>query len=421
MRMKKIMILLLAPLATWGQPAVLRLTDAYELARQHYPVIRQQNLLQRSSALQLANLQKNWWPQISFSAQGSYQSDVTQVKIPLPGITIDPLSRDQYRAVAELNQLLYDGGATREMKAVQRQTEKVEQQQLETELYALRERINQLFLGILWLDEQQQLVSLVDADLQTGLRKVEALVNNGVAFRSNQLLLQAEILKNEQRAIELRATRKGLLEVLALLINQPLTAQTVLEMPAPEDAIPAPALRRPELELFNRQQQLLQLQERLTGTRTKPRAGVFFQGGYGRPGLNMLQNEFSFYYTTGLRLSWQLSNFYTHRNEKQQLNLQREMIGNRATAFELNTRTLLSQQQAEISKQQELTASDSAIIRLRRSVKEAARAQLENGVISANDYLREVNAEDQARQSLLNHRLQLLQAAINLKTTEGKL
>ena len=421
MNIKKILLLLFVPAVAQAQPGTLRLTDAYELARQHYPVIRQQALLTKSAALQLDNLQKNWWPQLSVSAQGSYQSDVTQVKIPLPGITIDPLSRDQYRVMAELNQLLYDGGATHEQQAIQRQSEKLEQQQLEVELYTLRERINQLFLGILWLDEQAKLVALVDTDLQTGLRKVEALVNNGVAFRSNQLLLQAEILKNEQRAIELRATRKGLLEVLGLLINQPLTEASRLQMPDADDAIPAEAQRRPELEFFNRQQQLLRLQQRLTGSKIRPRAGLFFQGGYGRPGLNMLKNEFSLYYTTGLRLTWQLSNFYTHRNEKEQLNLQQQLITQRASTFELNTRAALLQQQAEVEKQRRLAATDTAIIRLRQQVKEAARAQLENGVISASDYLREVNAEDLARQNLLSHRLQLLQASISVKTTEGKL
>ena len=413
-------LLLFALLSLQEATAQLTLDKAYELARAHYPVIRQSALVKQSADYSIENLQKSFLPQLSLSGQASYQSDVTKVAISLPGFSIEPPSKDQYKVVADLNQLVYDGGLVREQKNLQQLQAAVETQKAEVELYKLREKINQLYMGVLFTDEQLKQAELVKADINTGINKVDAQVKNGVAFRSNLNVLKAELLKTEQRVIELRSLRQGLLDVLAVYIDQPLTEKTVLEKPVQPSVLAPDLTARPEFKLFNEQNRLFDQQKKLVTARNLPRASLFAQGGYGRPGLNMLKNDFAFYYIGGLRLSWSLGGLYTRKKEKEIADISKRMVQVQQETFELNTRSQLVQQQSEINKLQELVRTDAAIIDLRVSVKDAARAQLENGVITSNDYLREVNAEDQARQLLITHQLQLLQAAINYQTISGK-
>ncbi|MES2849363.1 MAG: TolC family protein, partial [Bacteroidota bacterium] len=400
-------------------PVSLSLDKAYGLAKQNYPLIKQRELIKQTTNLTIDNLSKAFLPQASISGQATYQSEVTQIKIPIPGINIEPLSKDQYKIIADVNQLVYDGGVTKQQKNIQQLNDDVEQQKIEVELYKVKDRINQLFLGALFLDEQLKQVELVRSDLNTGIKRVEAQVNNGVAFKSNLNTLKAELLKAEQREIELTASRKGLIDVLGLFINQSLPENTILEKPSVTTTIDN-TVERPELKLFASQDKLLLSQNKLIAAKNTPKASLFAQGGYGRPGLNFLNNDFAFFYTTGLRLNWNLGGLYTKKNDKKLVEVNQKLIDVQKETFLLNTNTALKQQQAEVDKYRKLVSTDAAIIDLRLSVKEAAKAQLENGVITANDYLREVNAEDQARQSLITHNIQLLQAQINYQTTAGK-
>lgn len=398
----------------------LSLQKAYDLAQQHYPLVKQRELIRQTTGYTVDNLSKGFLPQVSLNGQATYQSEVTQVKIPVPGVTVDPLSKDQYKILADVNQLIYDGGVIKQQKAIQQLNEEAEQQKVEVELYKLKERINQLFLGVLFLDEQLKQVELVKTDLNNGIKRVQAQVDNGVAFRSNLNVLKAELLKAEQRAIELSASRKGFIDVLGLFINQTLPENTKLERPVAASPVITAAIQRPELKLYSAQEKLLGSQFKLIGSRNKPKASFFWQGGYGRPGLNFLKNEFAFFYTTGLRLNWSFGGLYTQKREKKIIELNQQTIQIQQEVFVFNTNTQLKQQHAEIDKLEKLIATDKDIIDLRIKVKDAAKAQLENGVITANDYLREINAEDQSRQSLITHQVQLLQAQISYQTISGK-
>jgi outer membrane protein TolC len=416
--MMGLLALLLNGAAMGQDSTTLTLDKAYRLAQENYPLIRQKNLVRQTAALTIENISKGFLPQLNISGQATYQSQVTSVPVKIPGFEIEEPSKDQYKISAEFSQLLYDGGATTAQKNVQQVSALVEEQRAEVDLYKVKERINQLYLGILLLDEQMKQVELVKKDIQLGIKRVEAQVQNGTAFRSNQLMLEAELLKNDQRTIELKANRKGLLDVLSLFINRPLTETTKLEIPATTVDI-QPAINRPEMQLFDYQDSLYQVQRELVSAKNRPRTSLFVQGGYGRPGLNMLKNDFDLFYIAGLRLNWSLGSLYTSRREKEILSVNQQMVGVQKDVFLLNTNTQLKQQEAELQKLQQLIASDQQIIGIRTQVKEAANAQLANGVITANDYLREVNAEDQARNSLITHQLQLLQAQINYKTIAG--
>ena len=410
--------IIMLPSIIWGQS--LSLEQAYDLARKNYPMIKQKDLVHQTAELSIENLNKGYLPQIVLTGQATYQSAVTEPTVPVPGFLIQIQDKDQYKVlVADLNQVIYDGGTIGDQKEIQRLNAQVEDQKVEVELYKLQERINQIYLTALYIDEQVKQVQLVKNDLNNGIKQVEAQVNNGVAFRSSLNVLKAELLKNEQRLIELNASRKGVIDVLALLINQPLAENTILERPKPQSAT-GTDLQRPELKLYSDQSKLILEQQQLTRARNHPKASLFAQGGYAKPGLNLFKNTYDWYYVGGLGLTWSIGGLYTGRREKEIASVNNRMVELQRETFILNSNTQLKQQQSEIDKFQQLVATDQAIIDLRVSVKDAARAQLENGVITSNDYLREVNAEDQARQTLILHQLQLLQAQINYQTILGK-
>lgn len=398
----------------------LTLQQAYDEAQQNYPIIKQRELIKQTAQLSVENLSKGFLPQFSFNGQATYQSDVTKIDISLPGISIQPLSKDQYKVTADLNQLIYDGGVTKQQKNLQQLNADVQEQQVEVDLYKLKDRINQLFLGVLYLDEQLKQVELVKADLNVGIKKVSAQVNNGVAYKSDLNTMQAQLLTTDQRAIELQYSRKGYLQVLGLFLNRTLPENIQLEKPVVATPVLNEEIQRPELKLFSTQDLLLNGQYKLINAKNLPKASFFFEGGYGKPGLNLLKNEFDPYYITGLRLNWSFGGLYTQKKEKQLVDINKKIVDVQKETFLLNTNTALKQQQSEVDKYQKLVSSDQDIIDLREKVKQAAQARLENSVITADDYLREVNAEDQARQNRIIHEIQLLQAEINYQTTAGK-
>jgi outer membrane protein TolC len=259
----------------------------------------------------------------------------------------------------------------------------------------------------------------VDNDLKTGIAKVEAQLKGGTAYRSALSVLQAELLKNAQRRIELEGSRKGLMDGLAILTNLPLHATTVLQWPK-EPAKVATDITRSELILLTVQDSLLQAQQEMPASKSRPSLSAFGQAGYGRPGYDFLKNEFTPYGMIGLRMRWDISSLYTKKKDEEQVAINRKQLEVQRDNFLLQTRSQLAQQAAEIDKWRRISQTDDGIIALRKQVKESALAQLENGVITSSDYIREVDAEEQARQQAIVHKLQLLQAMITYETIAGK-
>ncbi|WP_118972907.1 TolC family protein [Taibaiella koreensis] len=400
-----------------GQPGNLTLPECYQLAEEHYPLIRRYELIKRSRDYTLDNLQKGYLPQVSAYAQASYQSAVTEIPVQLPGVALPSMSKDQYKAYAQIDQLLYDGGNIKLQKERSETDAATTGQQLTADLYQLRDRINQLFFGILLTDEQLKQNALLIVDLQLGLKKVQAAVDNGTAFRSNADLISAEVLTAGQQATTLQTTRKAYTDMLSQFINRPVNESTILTIP------PVPAtdnnIKRPELATWDTRLKGLDVQNRLLTSSTLPKIGLFLQGGFGRPGLNMLNNSFEGYYIGGLRLSWSPSSFYTLKKKRAAIDVSRQEIAVQKETFLFNTSLTVKQQDQEMDKYQQLLASDDAIVDLRSRIKTAAMAQLEQGVITGNDFLKEVHDEDRARQNKLLHALQLLMTQYNRQTTTG--
>lgn len=418
-----IILLVLADKRVYGQePANLNIKEVYTLARKNYPLIRQRDLISKTKEYTVSNAGKGYLPALSLNGQATYQSTVTTFPFTLPvkGFTLPAYSKDQYKIYSEVDQVIYDGGIIRNQKQVAEANQIIQQQNLEVELYAIYDRVNQLFFGVLLIDEQIKQNDLLKKDIQNGIDKAKALVANGTAYRSSVDELTAQLLQTDQSRIELITTKKAYLTMLGLFINRPLDESTVLKKePAPIAA--RDSINRPEQLSFDYQKKTFDLQGKLLNDQLKPKFSFFMQGGYGRPGLNPLSNDFAWYYIGGLKLSWSFSSLYTLKNQKRLLGLSKENLDVEKETFIFNTKLAQTQQNAVIEKYIELARKDDAIIALRQSVKNAAQAQLENGVMSAHDYIGQLNAEDQARQNLILHQVQLLQAEYTYQNIIGNI
>jgi len=397
--------------------APLTLEECYDLARQNYPLIRQKELINRTREYSVDNAAKGYLPQVSFSGQATYQSQTIAFPFNFPGASLPVYSKDQYKAVAEVDQTLYDGGAIARRKELSATEEKIQLQSLEADLYALKERINQLFFGILLIREQLKQNELQRIDVQSGIDRVQASLANGTAFRSSLDELKAELLRVGQARTELLSAERSYRKMLAVFIHRTLEENTDLEKPAP--IIASTEIRRPELAVFDYRKRSFDVQEQQLKTAYRPKISAFVQGAYGRPTLNFVSNDFGFYALGGIRLNWSLSGLYTRKNDRRLLSLNRQNLDIQKETFLFNTNLTLTQQSEEGNKYQDLIEQDRQIVDLRSSVKNAASAQLANGVITPHDYITQVNAESQSRQSLILHEIQLLQSHYNIKTTSG--
>lgn len=404
-----------------AQQTHLTINEAYQLAKQNYPLIKQRDLISKTKEYSVDNASKGYLPVFSVNGQATYQSTVTSFpfSIPVPGFIMPELSKDQYKIYAEVDQVIYDGGVIKNQKQVAETNELVQQQNLEVALYALYDRVNQLFFGALLINEQLKQNELLNKNIQNGIDKAKALLANGTAYRSSVDELHAQLLQTEQSRVELKAAKKAYLDMLSLFVNHRLDENTILENPA--TAILSDNINRPELLFYDYQKKTFDLQDELLKTQLRPKFNLFVQGGYGRPGLNMLSNDFSLYSIGGLRLNWNLGSLYTLKNQKQLIDINRKTIDVQKETFLFNTNIVQKQQNAELAKYLELLKKDESIIALRESVKNAAAAQLENGVLSAHDYITQVISEDQARQNFILHNIQLLQAQYNYQNTTGNI
>lgn len=391
------------------------------LAIQNYPLIKQSDLLNKTAQLSVENIQRALYPQITINGQVSYQTDVTSIQIPIPGFSPSALSNDQYRATIDVQQNIYDGGINKTMTQIVLAGNKVALLKNEVNIYQLKERVTQLYCSILYTQSVIGQIELINKDLGQALSKVEALHKNGLVFNNNVLQIKAQILKNQQKLTEVIASKKIVLDALGLLTNTNFQLSTPFEMPNTILAVDnQPEYERPEFRLFDAQKNNIQSQLALVDAKNNPKISAFLQTGYGRPALNMLKNDFALFGIGGIRLQWSLGNFYTAKREKTILQNQTLLVQNEKETYSLNHRIELQKYLDEIEKLNSLIVADKELIELRNQIKNTSLVQLNNGVITANDYLKEVNEYDQANQLLIQHQTQVVQSKLQYHLTKGK-
>ena len=389
------------------------LEEVQELAKNSYPLIKRNGLIEKTKAYTLENIAKEWLPQINVVGQATYQNEVTQLPFALPNSSVEPLSKDQYKVYADIQQTVYDGGLISNQKKLAKIQSETEIQKNEIELDKLEERINQIYFGILQSQEQLKQTEITKNDIENGLKKASAQLEYGTIFRSQVDVLKAQLIGLEQRQIEIQSLRKNLIDTLSLFTKKDFSENTVFE--TPEKLLLTGENNRAELKLFTLQQQMLETQKSLVESKNLPKLGAFFQSGYGKPGFNMLRNEFDVFNISGLRLQIPISGYYTKKNDLALLNTQQQDLEIQKENFLFNQNFSTIRNSEELEKLQKLIQKDEELIVLRQSIKKASLAQLENGVINTSDYLREVNTEEQARIQKMTHEIQFLFTQYNQK------
>ena len=420
MRQKKIKTTaILIFLASLGVKISLGLSidSCYAMAKNNYPLIRQYALIEKTKEYSVGNASKAYLPQFFVGGQATHQSEATQIPIQMPGSTIEPLSKDQFKFYGEAAEPLTDLLTVKNQKELVKANSALEGQNVEVAFYQLKQRIINLFLGILLADEQITQTKILKKDIQSALDKTNAAIANGIALKSNADLLNAEMLKMNQRITELESNRKGYADMLSLFINQPVNETTVLEKP--EAPVQSASFNRPELKIYDLSKKSLDIQRKLVTSNVLPHLHLFFQGGLGRPALNMLSNDLKGYYIGGIRLNWNIGGFYTYGKERSLLVLRQNSLDVQKDIFLFNTNITMRQESSDISKLEALISTDNEIVVLRERIKNTTKNQLENGTATTYDYLADLNAEATARQNKTLHELQLLMAQYSYQVTTG--
>ncbi len=412
-----LLITLAAFVPSHAQSPALTLDECYTLSKQNYPMIRQRELIKKTKDYSIENAGKGYLPQWVSSGQLTYQSDVTQIPFKVPGFDIPTPSKTQYKVYGEVDQTIYDGGNIKWQKQTQQANADIQDQNLEVQLYALKDRVNQIFFGILLINEQIKQNELQQQDLQAIVNTTQAAVDNGSGYRRSVDEAKVELLNAQQTNINLKGNRKAYIDMLALFINQPLDENVALEKPA-EVELPS-TINRPELKLYDYQKKLYDVQEKQLSVNVLPKVSAFIQGGYSNPPLNALKATPAFYYIGGVKFNWPLGSLYTNKNERKILQINRQTQDIERETFVFNTNQTLRQQNNDIMRLKQLIEKDNDIIALRASIKSAAKAQVQNGVITTHDYITYVNDENMARQEFLLHQIQLLNTIYNYKNTSG--
>ena len=425
MNMKKIMIslaLIILSSGSWAQT----LEECQQAAEKNYPLIKQYGLIAKTTQLTVKNIQKGRLPQVTASAQATYQSAVTawpesmQSIYQQMGLNMKGLSKDQYKIGIDLQQTIYDGGAISSQRNIAQQEGKVQEAQTETNLYQVRRRVNEMYFSLLLLNEQIQLNEDVKILLLSSEKKLSAMVKGGTAATSDLDNVRAERLSVEQQNENLKQQKQMLQRMLSVFCGLEVNNT---QKPAPVQ-IASSVNHHPEMRLYNSQLELTEAKEKALETQLRPKLGLFAQGFYGYPGLNMFEDmmnrKWSLNGIVGIKLSWNVSAFYTHKNDKARLSAQREMIENAREVFLFNNKLEEIQQNENINRYQTMMKSDDEIIVLRTNVRKAAESKLAHGIIDVISLLREINNENAAKTQQSIHEIDMLKEMYNLKYTNNE-
>lgn len=401
------------------------LEECRHLAREHYPEIRQYDLIAQTEQYNLSNAARAWIPQVTLSGQATYQSatptypEAFNTILQANGVEMAGVSKDQYKVAVDVSQHIWDGGKSKADKAIAEAKAEEQRSRVDVSLYDLQSRVDNLYFGILLLDERKAQTEALIEVLASNLARLQTYYKNGVAMQADVDAVEAELLTARQSLGQVESSRASYRRMLEIFIGQPLAADN-LERPAMQ-LLQSRTSARPELALFEAQESKLEAQRKAINASLMPRFSAFAQGYYGYPGLDMFKSMISSAWTPnaiiGVRMSWNIGALYTKKNNLEKLNAAEKQIAVQRDVFLFNTQMQITQDDGEIARLRQAIADDSRIVELRRRVRMAAESQLENGVIDATDLLRKITDETSASLARSTHEIELLQATYRLKTT----
>jgi outer membrane protein TolC len=414
----KIHILFFACMLTGSVQAQLTLQTCQEKAKANYPLIKQYDLITKSTEYTISNANKAYLPQVNVTAIGAYIFKGLPSITP-PGGTPTESEKAQLIGIAQINQTIWDGGATRTQKQIIKAGAEVEKASVDVSLYSIRERVNQLYFGILVIDAQLNQLNVLRQNIERNLNAVTLSKNNGLAYQTDIDELNAELMNLDQRAIEFKYTRDGYVTMLSYVTGQPIQKGAQFDKPIITDSIASPSINRPEQMLFAKQRDLVTAQSSLNRVYNMPKIGLLGAGIWMEPGVNIGSAQLSSLAIGGVSLSWNTSGLYTTSTNKQLEKINLDKISNQEETFTFNTNLQLHQVSADVQKQRAILAKDQEIVQLKSKIRNGYQIKYENGVSSMNELIQAMNKESEARSQEALHQVQLLMTLYNYQTISG--
>jgi len=408
--------------AGYAAHAQTTLDECIGWAYDNYQQIKEMSLIEMTKGIDLKNAAYAWLPHLNVSGKATWQSEVVEMPMDIPGMDIN-IPHDQYGLTAEFTQQIWDGGTSRSQKELAEAGAEVKKTQLETNLWSIRSRVQNVFLGIILIDKQLELNILLRESLERSSEEVKSRMEAGVALPSDLDQVSVNILSCLQQRASLDADRKSYVKILGLLTGRDMTD---VELAVPQDAVnyvddgARDFETRPEMAFYAAQLKQNEFQRRQLNTLISPKLNLSLQGGYGRPGMNMLSGDFSGYFVAGLKLQWNIGALYTRGLDKRRVNADARKIDLTRKSFILNSSVEAEQKNNAILKARDVLEKDSEIIALRQRIRASGENQYREGTIKMNDYLSMLDEEYKAKANESMHEIQLMMAVYDMKNTIGK-
>jgi outer membrane protein TolC len=400
----------------------LTLFDCQRMARENAPRLADLDLIQKAGETKMDQASSTWYPSLDLNGKISYQSDVVEVTLADPAIPVEfpQVPHDQYGLNLDVSQNLYDGGLSRGKKRYEEAQLAADLQQVEVDLYGLKGTVNQYYFHILILQENMRNLEIHLENLEARKESVRAAVTHGVLLETDLHVLEVEKLKVEKSMIELSSKKKALMSVLRIICGKGFNELAMLEQPQFED-VGDQSLARPEYRLFELKHASMEAGKELRGRKRMPVLYAFGQTGYGKPGYNMLSEDWDYYYLVGAGLKWKIWDWSSTSREKELIAYQQQMLQTQRASFDKKIEALLVQEEAKIEQYQLTLEKDQLVLQLQKQISEQAAVRLDNGTMTATDYVTELNKENSARITLATHQVMLQQAMANYLTIQGNL
>ena len=398
----------------------ISIDECYQWATLNSPLENQINLIEKAKMYALRNANLGYLPQASLSGQFTWQSEVTGIPFALPNVEIPKISKDQYKATIDVSQNIWDGGYIHSQKQITIAAAKVEVEGVETSLYQLKEQITNYYFSALLAQKQFDNITVAKKEIERQLSRQKANLENGTTIKSNIMSLEARLIEMGQTQREIRSKKISALKALSILTGKEISGDAELNAPNEAVSVNAP-IDRPELRQLDAQKQLIEANKYGINARYSPKLNLFATGGYGRPALNFLSPDFSPYFIGGAVIKIPLSHLYSglHSNDKTIQDIQKEKIENQKNLFIQQLQVKIEAQKEDMSRIQDQIKEDMRIIEIRGYIKSNAEVKLNNGVITVNEYITEVDNETKAKQNLDLHKIQLQQTIQAIKITLG--
>jgi outer membrane protein TolC len=404
---------------------VFSLDQLMDSAILHYPVSNQRGIYNQNTQLTQSNIDKLYYPGMQLNGQISYQSDVTQLNVPIPGFSVPEMAKDWYKLNLDITQMIYDGGNRKSQREIEDFNYKSQINSVFQQEYHYRELIAKLYFRVLLFDKSIHVLKSSATALHGTIKEMQAALNGGIILQADVNSLKAEYLSVQQKIMEAESSKLATIDLLSTYTAVPLQNNDSLLIPKIEINDLIFINLRPELTQLNLQQEKLGKMKSLVGVKQRPIIQAYGQLGYGRPGFNMLDDNFTGYYIAGLKFNYKFWDWHSTKREKQMLGLQQEVLESEKEYFDLNLRANFAAQLQEISKIKKMLETDIEIIALQETVVDASKKRLQSGVITSSAYIQEFEKYTKSQLNYQLNTIKLVNAKIdymfltgNFKTNE---